>query len=238
MTSIRLNKYLSDGGICSRRQADEHILAGEVKVNGARALLGQKIDPSVDRVEFKNETVSVKKKNTYYALNKPRGVVSTASDEMGRKSVIDLVPNEPRVYPVGRLDRESEGLIVLTDDGELAQKLTHPSFKHEKEYELFASETKKKTASTEQLEKSFLAGMRIDGKLMKADSIKVSLIRETRYSIRIVIHTGYNRQLRRMCGKMGLEVLKLRRIRIAKLSLDKLSIKPGEYKEVIREDIL
>lgn len=235
---IRLNKFLSDQGICSRRAADEHILAGKVLVNGKKASLGQKIDPEKQKVVFDGQEIgSAKENKVYYAVYKPRGVVSTTNDEMNRRSVVDLVPKELRVYPVGRLDKDSEGLIILTNDGELTNLLTHPKNEHEKEYEVLVSSIKYQVLSIKEAEKQLLKGLNIEGKLMKADSVKVSLIHDTKYLIQMVIHTGYNRQIRKMCDKIGLEVLKLKRIRIKNLSLDKLNIKPGEYRTIKKEDI-
>lgn len=238
MALIRLNKYLSDSGICSRRKADEHILAGEVKVDGEIASLGTKIDTDVNKIELNNEVVRPKTELVYYAVYKPKGVISTASDEKDRKTVIDLVPKSPRVYPVGRLDKDSEGLMLLTNDGELTNLLTHPKNKHEKEYEIIVLISKYQAVSINQIEKKFLSGLNIDGKLMKADVIKISQIPNAEYLIQIVIHTGYNRQIRKMCDKINLTVLKLTRIRIAKSSLNKLNLKPGEYKVIKKEDIV
>lgn len=236
---IRLNKFLSDSGVCSRRKADEHILAGKVLVNGEKAEVGQKIDPDQDQVTIGGQTIEKRiDKCVYYALNKPRGVISTASDEKGRQSVLDLVPKNPRVFPVGRLDKESEGLIILTNDGELTNILTHPSYKHEKEYVVTVSCRKNHVLGVEQIESQLKKGFMIDGNLMKADIAKVSIIHNTRYLILLTIHTGYNRQIRKMCDKMGLEVLKLKRTRIGELKLEDLDIEVGEYKVIKKNDVI
>lgn len=241
MDKVRLNKYISDCGICSRRKADEHILAGKVTVNGGKASLGQKIDPDEDEVKLDSQII---KKNAagyvYYALNKPRGVISTALDEIKRKSVIDFVPKEPRVYPVGRLDKDSEGLILLTNDGELTFDLTHPSSEHEKEYFVKGVCQRGHEVSIDNLAKRFLNGISIEGNIMKADKIEEG--HESpglrHFSFLVTIHTGYNRQIRKMCDKIGLEVIKLKRVRIGKLTLDSLDIAPGDYKEIKKSDIL
>ena len=238
---IRLNKYLSDSGLCSRRKADEYIASGKVNVNGEKAIVGQKIDPEKDEVVFEGKVISKSDANfVYYALNKPRGIISTASDEVGRKAVTDLVPKEQRVFPVGRLDKESEGLIILTNDGELTQKLTHPSSEHEKEYFVKSISQKGHEVTIENLTKRFLNGISIEGRLMKAD--KVLEGHESpglkHFSFSVVIHTGYNRQIRKMCDKIGLEVTKLKRTRVGKLKLDDLDIAPSEYKIVKKEDII
>ncbi len=243
MVLIRLNKFLSDRGICSRRAADEHILAGKVLVDGKKASLGQKIDPEKQKIVLDGSEIKPKKaKFVYYAVNKPRGVVSTASDEMNRRSVVDLVPKEPRVYPVGRLDRDSEGLIILTNDGELTNLLTHPSHLTTKEYKVEIRSTKSEILNKSEIQKiktGFINGVKIEDKFMKADSVDIHKDpRSKLYVLNVVLHTGYNRQIRKMCAKIGLEVLRLKRIRISNLSLDKLNIKSGEYKIITRKDVL
>lgn len=240
--SVRLNKFLADSGCCSRRKADEHILAGDIKVNGQIVKeLGVKIDPEKDIVKFKGQLLCKETKLVYYALNKPRGVISTAFDEQGRQTVVDLVPREPRVYPVGRLDEDSEGLIILTNDGELAQELTHPSFEHEKEYEVTVRGKGKVFGilqNKERIKNLFERGMIIDGKPMKADRVEVNLINTNYYLLNTVLHTGHNRQIRKMCAKIGLEVITLRRIRIGNLTLEGLNLLPGQYKEISKNQIL
>jgi pseudouridine synthase len=240
---IRLNKFLSDQGICSRRAADEHILAGKVVVDGEKAYLGQKVDPDEQKIVFNNQKINLAfKDKVYYALYKPKGVVSTAIDEMDRKSVVDLVPKTPRVYPVGRLDKDSEGLIILTNDGELTNILTHPKNKHEKEYQVEIRSTKFKILNKSEIQKiktDFVEGLRIEDKIMKVDSIAIHKNPNSQsYVLNIVLHTGYNRQIRKMCVKMDLEVIKLLRIRIANLLLDSLDIQPSQFKKVKRTDIL
>ena len=161
---IRLNKYLSESGICSRREADEHISHGEVKINGMIAVLGQKIDPEKDRIEYLGKNIRKNIQTVIYALNKPRGVISTADDELGRKNITDFVPKETRVYPIGRLDKESEGLILLTNDGTLAQELSHPSHKYEKEYKVTIRIINSKL-NIKDIEHNFQNGLRIDNNL-------------------------------------------------------------------------
>lgn len=240
---IRLNKFLAESGISSRRKADELILAFKVMVNDKIVTdLGIKIDPEKDTVKFENKAL-LPSKLAYYALYKPKSIISTAKDEQGRKTVVDLVPKEPRVFPVGRLDEESEGLIILTNDGELTQKLTHPSFEHKKEYEVIAKikDNKSNTINTNNISKnivqSFTKGIIIESKLMQADFAQVSIIHNTNYLIHLTLHTGYNRQIRKMCDKIGLEVISLKRVRTGKLRLDKLNLNPGEYKKITREMI-
>lgn len=236
---VRLNKFLSNSGICSRRKADEHILGGDIRINGNIIKeLGTKIDPKKDTVSFCGKEIRPSEEFVYYALNKPAGVISTASDENGRSTVLELVPNEPRVYPVGRLDKDSDGLIILTNDGELANKLTHPKFEHEKEYYVKARTQKQIVIDPKAIERRFQTGIMVDGKIMKADIIKAEIIRNNRYDLIVTIHTGYNRQVRKMCAKMGLEVIGLTRTRIGNLKLAFLDIKPGKFMQIEKSDII
>lgn len=240
---IRLNKFLSEAGICSRRQADEHILAGNVTVNGQLAAIGARIDPEIDVVVCLGKTVTSFNKLVYYALYKPKGVITSSDDELGRKIAIELVPREPRVYSVGRLDIASEGLLILTNDGDLTNRLTHPSFAHEKEYrvnvEFLISNIENKH---EYIKSNFLGGLNIDGKLMQADRVfdfrELENRNSTFVSFSLVLHTGYNRQIRKMCDKLGLSVKKLVRTRIGKLSLADLHLEAGQYKLITKEQIL
>lgn len=250
---IRLNKFLSDSGVCSRRQADQHTLTGDIRINGiVLRELGIRIDLKKDIIRFKGEIVQPQENLVYYALYKPKGVVSTASDELGRQTVIDLVPKTPRVYPVGRLDEDSEGLIILTNDGGLTQELTHPSHEHQKEYEVTARITNNELSVSAEaspdgrikndiekyIKQQFEAGIHIDGKLMKADRADVSKIHNSNYIIHVLLHTGYNRQIRKMCAKIGLIVENLKRTRIANLMLRNLKISSGQYVLVKKNEIL
>jgi len=235
---IRINKYLSDCGICSRRKADKDILSGMVFVNKIKAKIGMKIDPNQDEIIYKGQIVKNKNNKVYYALYKPRGIISSSSDELGRKSVIDFVPSSPKIYPVGRLDKYSEGLIILTNDGETTNVLTHPKNTHEKEYEVRVR-TKNPNIDTREIEKTFLGGLRINNILMKADRVKAEkVINSDNVEINMVLHTGHNRQIRKMCDKIYLDIVKLKRIRVGKLLLSGLKLKPGEYKTIKKSDIL
>lgn len=238
----RLNKFLANAGVCSRRKADELILAGKIKVNNEVVTeMGHKIDPTTDVVEFDGTTVKYSTEFVYYALNKPKGVVSTAQDQSGDQTVVDLVPNSPRVYPVGRLDKETVGLIVLTNDGELTKEMTHPSFEHSKVYEVTVRISKLLKITHEGIKASFERGLQIEGNLMKADEVRNFQPSEKNPAIltfEIVLHTGYNRQVRKMCAKIDLEVVRLTRIGFGKLRLQDLNIAPGQYVEVAKSDIV
>jgi len=236
----RLNKYLANSGFCSRREADNFIAAGKVKVNGiAVPELGTKVDPEKDIIEFNSKTIKPSVEFIYYALNKPYSVVSTAKAQDGEKTVLDFVPASPRVYPVGRLDKNSKGLIILTNDGELTKELTHPSFEHQKHYRVSVQRRKIEDESDiKKITEKFTKGIEIDGKIMKADSVVVESLGTRLLSLDIILHTGYNRQIRKMCAKIGLEIRSLVRTKIGKLSLDELSLKSGEYKLISKKDIV
>ncbi len=241
MARVRINKFIADAGICSRRRADEHIRCGDVLVNGEPAQPGMKIDPATDQVTVCGNPVSSDPEQLiYYALHKPAGVISTASDPHGRPTVTDLVPDNPRVYPVGRLDLNSEGLILLTNDGQLAHELMHPSFEHEKEYEVLVH-CPPAGLDRDRIVGTFTEGIEADGELLRAD--RVSVLEEGRRDentalLRIILHTGYNHQIRRMCEAVGLSVIKLRRVRIGKLTLGSVSLRPGEYREIDKSKVL
>ncbi len=241
MARVRINKFIADAGICSRRKADEHIRCGDVLVNGEPAALGMTIDPATDQVTVCGKPVSSDPEQlVYYALYKPPGVISAASDPHGRPTVTDLVPDSSRVYPVGRLDLTSEGLIILTNDGELAHELMHPSFEHEKEYEVLVH-CPPAGLDRDRIVGTFTEGIEADGQLLRADHVSVgntSQRGEDTVLLRIILHTGYNRQIRRMCEAAGLSVIKLRRVRIGKLRIESLGLSPGQYRQIDRRKVL
>lgn len=238
---IRLNKFISTAGYASRRKADQLISDGKVKVNGEIADLGTVIDPQIDQVQIDDQVLS-NQPLVYYALYKPKDIISSAKDESGRQTVVDLIQSNERLYPIGRLDKESEGLMILTNDGELTQKLTHPSFEHEKEYVIECRSQNSKIKLTDQnaklVKRNFIEGISIDGKLMRADRIDIRKLNTDFWELNIVLHTGYNRQIRKMCDKMELKVVKLIRTRIGKLTLRSLGLLPGEYKIISRNQII
>ena len=216
---IRLQKYLSEQGICSRRQAEKLIVDGKIFVNDEPAtILGTKIDPEIDTVSVNNNVIKQRKNLIYIAINKPVGIV-TSCFQPGSKTIVELVKIKERIYPVGRLDKESSGLLLMTNDGILAYRLSHPSFAHEKEYVV----TVEKRIMEGALEK-LRRGMTIDG--VKTQPAKVSKISDRKF--KIILTEGRNRQIRKMCSKIGNEVVKLKRIRIENIKLGNL--KPGEWK--------
>lgn len=215
---IRLQKYFTDCGILSRRAAEEEIAAGHVKVNGLTAQIGDKIDPDTDSVEWNGEPLRKPtfQKPVYLMLNKPRGYVTTSNDEKGRKKVTDLVRDvHTRVYPVGRLDMNSEGLLLLTNDGEFANHLTHPRHEIPKIYRVTVS-----PAPTKEQLQILSAPMEIDGYRLRP--VEVELLSENEMEMRL--YEGRNRQIRKMCDAVGLKVPRLRRIAIGKLKLGDLPL--------------
>jgi 23S rRNA pseudouridine2605 synthase len=222
----RLQKVLARVGLGSRRACEELIADGRVTVNGERAVLGQRVDAGRDRVELDGVVLPVLPGLVHYVLNKPVGVVTTADDPQGRRTVVDLVPSEPRIFPVGRLDTDSEGLLILTNDGDLAQRLTHPSFGVEKEY-LAEVEGTPSAGALRRLRQ----GIELeDG--MTAPAV-VGVVAPG--VLRIVIHEGRNRQIRRMADAVGHPVRRLVRTRIGPLS--ERGLGPGEWRPLTLTEV-
>lgn len=222
----RLQKVLARAGIASRRASEELIEAGEVTVNGEVACLGRRVDPDTDKIAVRGVPLSIQPGLVYYLLNKPAGVIATASDPQRRKTVTELVPDEPRVFPVGRLDIATEGLLLLTNDGDLAFHLTHPRFGVDKEY--LAQVVGRPTPGTI---RQLRQGVSLeDGVTAPA---RVALVEPD--VLRIVIHEGRNRQVRRMCQEVGYPVRRLVRTRIAGLVDRRLA--PGEWRELTADEV-
>jgi 23S rRNA pseudouridine2605 synthase len=225
-TGERLQKVLARAGVGSRRVCEELITDGRVTVNGEVPVLGRRVDTTVDLVELDGVPLPVRPGLVHYLLNKPAGVVSTAEDTHGRPTVISLVPDEPRVYPVGRLDMDSEGLLVLTNDGELTYRLTHPSFGVPKEY-LVHVEGEPSSGAVRRLRD----GVELDdGPTAPA---RVAVVAPS--LLRIVIHEGRNRQIRRMCEVVGHPVLRLVRTRIGPITDPSLG--PGSYRALSFDEV-
>ncbi|MDY3905489.1 MAG: pseudouridine synthase [Lawsonibacter sp.] len=228
----RLQKLISSCGLASRRTAEEWIAAGRVTVNGQRARLGDRADPDRDRVLVDGKPLDPGGGRTYLMLNKPRGYVTTLSDEKGRRTVADLVSGcGSRVWPVGRLDMDSEGLLILTDDGELTHRLLHPSHEIEKEYLVWVTGDVKRALPI------LSAPMELDGDRLAPAGVRRGKTSGGVSQLSIVIHQGKNRQVRRMCARAGLTVLRLKRIREGRLSLDR-TLKPGGWRELTGQEIL
>ncbi len=215
---IRLQKYLSQCAVASRRKSEELILAGKVKVNGKVAGLGDKVSPKKDTVTVSGKKIVSSKKHYYIMLHKPRGFITTMDDEMGRKCVAELVKDVgARVYPVGRLDRDSEGLLIMTNDGEFANFMTHPSKHVPKTYRV----TVRPGITDEQLD-AFNEGIEIDGRKTAPADAHIIDKSENRVVLEIIIHEGRNRQIRKMCEALGLEVARLKRTHIGSIKLGML----------------
>lgn len=231
--SIRLQKYISDCGIMSRRSAEEAIVSGEIAVNGASAVLGTKIIPGKDIVTYRGREIRMPRnaKKVYIMLNKPAGYVTTLSDEKDRKCITSLIADVPcRVYPCGRLDMDSDGLLLLTNDGDLANKLTHPGHSIPKIYYVRVDGE----ITLEQLE-TLNMPMEIDGYTIRPVLTELITRKDGRSSLRMTLYEGRNRQIRKMCASVGLDVLRLRRIAIGAIRLGDL--KPGKWKYLTHEQI-
>ena len=219
MELIRLQKYLSRAGVCSRRKGEEYIQEGRVTVNGIVVTrLGTKVDPANDLIRWDGKLVHLHQEHIYIALNKPEGVVSSC-DHPGEKTVVDLVHANQRVVPVGRLDKDTSGLLLMTNDGQMHHKLTHPSFDHEKEYEV----TVDKNITDGALSK-LARGLLLKGRRTRPAKVK----RRSHRQFRITLQEGRNRQIRRMVRKVGCQVVQLSRIRIACIRLG--ALEPGQWR--------
>lgn len=217
---VRIQKALSESGVMSRRKAEEYIEKGKVSVNGHKALIGQKVDPARDVIAVEGVRVDLhqNQKKIYLALHKPRGYVTTMRDEMDRKCVAELVKDAPgRVYPVGRLDRNSEGLLLLTNDGEFANQIMHPRYHLPKTYRVTV-----RPDITDEQAMQLAEGMELDGQRTAPAQVVVLTKEPNRAVVQIVITEGKNRQIRRMCEAVGLEVARLRRTAIGPVRLGML----------------
>ena len=228
---IRLQKYLAECGVASRRKSEELIAAGKVKVNGVTASIGDKVNPKHDKVTVSGKKVVSVKKNVYIMLNKPRGFITTMNDEHDRKCVAELVKDiNTRVYPVGRLDRESEGLLIMTNDGEFTNALTHPSKHVSKTYRVTIRPTITKEQSTE-----FRNGIEIDGRMTAPADLRVLEAQENRTVVEVTIYEGRNRQIRKMFEALGIEVARLKRTKVGNLKLGML--KQGTYRHLTEDEV-
>ena len=221
-----MQKYVAECGLMSRRAAEKEIEAGNFEVNGVQATLGMRIDPENDAVTYKGKSVVAEtSRKVYIMLNKPKGVVTTMSDEKGRKSVSDIVDIGVRVYPVGRLDLNSEGLLLMTNDGELTNAVSHPSGEIQKVY----SVTLRGKVKNEELDR-LRAVRELDGERISPVGVELVSRNETQSVLKFTLSEGKNREIRRICEKVGVYITKLKRISLGPLRLGDL--KAGEYREL------
>lgn len=229
---MRLNKYIAMCGIASRRKSDELIISGNVSVNGVTVTeMGYDINPDSDTVAVRGKIIKPEEQNVTYMLYKPKDCVTTSSDQYGRKTVLDFVPGGIRVYPVGRLDYDTTGLLLLTNDGDLAFRLSHPKNEVEKVYIARV----KGVPENAKLD-AFRRGLRIEDYVTTKAEISVLKKANSESVLRITIHEGRNRQVRKMCAAIGHEVIALHRAEYAGLTLE--SLQPGEFRELTQNEIL
>jgi 23S rRNA pseudouridine2605 synthase len=226
----RLQKVLARAGLGSRRVCDDLIAAGRVRVDGEVAVLGRRVDPEHDHIELDGIPVVTQHGLVYFLLNKPPHTVTTADDPEGRPTVVELVPSDPRVFPVGRLDWDTEGLLILTNDGDLTQRLTHPSHGVEKEYLVEVDGVPSRGALRRLRE-----GVELDDGLSAPAQVRLVQEQADHAAIEIVIHEGRNRQVRRMFDAVGHPVRRLVRTRIGTLVDRELA--PGEWRELNQDEV-
>ncbi len=226
---MRLQKYIAHAGICSRRKAEEFILKGQIKVNSQIVTkLGTKVDPEQDLILFNNQKIVLKKvSKIYIVVNKPEGYVTSCSQQK-TKIILDLIDIDERIYPVGRLDKDSKGLVLLTNDGALHNKLSHPSYNHEKEYIITTLHSISRTAL-----QNITQGMVISKDKIKTRKTKVKKLADNKFNI--ILKQGKNRQIRKMVGKTGNKVIVLKRIRMANINLG--SLKEGKWRYLNQNEI-
>ncbi len=230
--ATRLNKFISQNTVISRRKADEMISKGEIKINNKVVKeLGTMVDEEKDQVIIQGKPLIIKKEKIYIALNKPAGYISTREDELNRKTVMDLVPKNKNLKPVGRLDKETEGLLIMTNDGDLIYKYTHPKFHCEKEYKVMVR-GELNERNKEKLER----GVMIEGKKTAPCRIQILKSAETGTELKITIYEGRKRQIRKMFAEISHPVKYLQRIRIGKITLGFL--KKGEFRLLNKNELV
>lgn len=231
MTEERVQKILAQAGIGSRRTCEKFIEAGRVTVNGKTISLGTKADPTKDKILFDGQPISKQENLVYFAIYKPRGILSSTTSELNRKTVVDLIPTDERIFPVGRLDIESEGLMLLTNDGELTNKITHPRYQHEKEYRVLVT-----THPDNAQIKTWQRGVVLeDGFKTKPANVRLEKFQGKGAWLRVIMIEGHKRQIRETASQLGLHIVKLIRIRIATLQL--AGLKPGQYRALSPKEI-
>lgn len=221
---IRINKFISEKGICSRREADKLIDMGKVTINGALAITGSKVFPE-DEVKLNGKVISKKPKAVYIALNKPVGIVCT-TDKKEKNNIVNFINYPERIFHIGRLDKDSEGLIFLTNDGDIVNKILRAGNNHEKEYIVTVDKP---------ITKDFLNKMSSGVEILDTITKPCKIYKEGKHVFRIILTQGLNRQIRRMCEALGFTVKKLRRIRIMNITLDNLSI--GKWRYLTKDEL-
>ena len=228
---VRLQKYMADCGIASRRKCEEIIASGKVKINGHIAQIGDKVNVKKDIVTVRGKRINKATQMRYIMLHKPRGYVTTVSDDRGRKTVMELVKDvDERIYPVGRLDKDSEGLLLLTNDGALANALTHPKHNFAKTYRVTV-----RPAVTDEMLFNLRNGIEIDGRKTAPCDVTVITQEQGRVVLEFVLHEGRNRQIRKMCEAVDLEVARLKRTSMGSLKLGMLP--QGKWRELNENEV-
>ncbi len=228
---IRLQKFLSEAGVASRRKSEELIAQGAVRVNNRTAKIGDSVDPVHDTVTVHGRRVNRINETRYILLNKPRGYVTTTDDDLGRKCVTELVSDiKIRLYPVGRLDRVSEGALILTNDGDFANAIMHPSKHVPKTYRVTV-----KSDVTKSMIEALSGGIELDGRMTAPADVHIIDKAEGRTVLEIVLYEGRNRQIRRMCESLGLEVARLKRVAIGNVKLGTLPV--GRYRDLTEKEV-
>lgn len=223
---VRINKYLSEAGVCSRREADRLVEAGKVTIDGQLAVAGSKVAQG-QVVKVNNETVTKEEEIVLLAFNKPVGIVCTTTDNQGKNNIVDYIGYDKRIYPVGRLDKDSQGLILMTNNGDMMNKILKSVNGHEKEYIVEVD-----MPITDEFIQKMRAGIYLEE--LDRTTFQCEVTKESKYSFRIILKQGLNRQIRRMCESLGYHVVRLERIRIMNINLSDLAI--GQYRNVTEEE--
>lgn len=222
---VRLNKYIAESGFCSRREADAYIQAGRVKINGVKVEMGTKVKVG-QKVTVDNKPINVEEELVYIALNKPVGITCTTEKKI-RGNIVDFVGHKKRIFPIGRLDKDSQGLIFLTNDGDIVNKILRAGNNHEKEYIVTVNKP---------ISNDFIKGMSNGVPILDTVTKKCTVKKEGKNRFRIILTQGLNRQIRRMCEHFGYEVTKLERIRIMNINLGKLA--DGQWRYMTKKEML
>ncbi|MEG2337899.1 MAG: pseudouridine synthase [Clostridium sp.] len=226
----RLQKYIAKCGVCSRRKAEELIFSGLIKVNGEIVNQVVMIDENEDVVEYNGRVLKVQEEMVYIMLNKPTGIITSSKDQFNRKTVVDIIDLKERVFSVGRLDYDTSGLLILTNDGDFAYKLTHPSNEKTKTYRAYV-----KGHPTEEELEMFRSGLKIEDYVTSKAKVKIVKKDKNNSMLEIVIHEGRNRQVRKMCSAINHPVITLERIKIGEISLGGLKV--GEYRNLTSDEV-